>query len=69
MENFNTINGQSAAKPLSDDKSYEEGSTTIPQGSTETKESFRKQPLFNKVKIYTLKDPITQEIRYIWKYE
>ena len=62
----NTKNGQSAAKPLSNNELYEEGSTTISQESTG--EISGKRSLFNqKIKIYTLKDPLTNEIRYIGK--
>lgn len=55
-----TNNGQSAAKPLLN----EEGSTTIPNGSTGDK--LGKGSYYN-VKIYTLAHPITNEIRYIGK--
>ena len=60
-----TNNGQSAAKSLSDNISYEEGSTTIPKGSTGSNTGKRWQ--FYITKIYTLTHPITKEIRYIGK--
>jgi predicted GIY-YIG superfamily endonuclease len=40
---MNTNNGQSAAKPLSE-KTYEEGSTTIPKGSTDS--NIGKKPMY-----------------------
>lgn len=59
------MNGQSAAKPLSE-KSYEEGSTTIPEGST-SEILGNGSYIENYVYIYTLEDPRNNEIRYIGK--
>jgi group I intron endonuclease len=67
----NTINGQSAAKPLSS-LEYEEGSTTIETATTVdkgveyTKNSGKGRDL-NKVYIYALTDPNNNAIRYIGK--
>lgn len=72
VENYSYIyimeinNGQSAAKSLNDKLSQEEGSTTIPSGSTG--DNLGKGSYYdNTVKIYTLEHPITGEIRYVGK--
>lgn len=61
---MNTINGQSAAKPLSTEV-YEEGSTTI--SVKESTPNILGETVGNTVKIYTLNHPITGEVRYVGK--
>lgn len=56
-----TNNGQSAAKSLSDNISYEKGSTTIPSGSTPEIQA-EKVALFN---FYVLIDPRDNKPKYV----